>query len=408
MRGRVIEWDGSHGAVAVGEALYQFEGAIWQGPGVPALEMVVEVTMRQGQPLAIAPAMTPAVALGQDAPATRQVVDPVRERGGEIVNGILDSVGKDVLSSYVAFAVSALFLGFISGAGMATQISVAMTDILGGATGGSAGGVILVLAAIATIGVPFFWRDTRAYLTLSGPLIVTLIADYRVYRLHAAAQEQLERVENMFSGTPGKGLFANFASTMHVGVSLGVGFYVCLAAASYAAYRGIRAFLRARVAVYSQQMDPPLARPTPVKDAPAPTPSQPTAQHPPAMLSNALASQVAASVPAPEGVADFAALTRAVAEAVQRTVRAQVEGPWQDAYLGVRQQRGGTGPQMQLRVRPVHGELFLVPLTKPVERAATALWNARDQHNPPWKVAKVSLSAQGECNIDFEYVSPEG
>jgi hypothetical protein len=177
---------------------------------------------------------------------------------GEVRQGakaVLAGAGLDVVIGYGAFLVLALFVSLV-GAGGFMGSKLTLADLLSGdvgeaALGGaSAKGVLLVLLATATVGVPALWRNRLAPLAFAVPLVATAVAFRPLWAQQRAQQEALE----------GLGEFGLEAGRMieQIGVpagplvALGIGAWLLAATVIFLALRGLyRVFSSRRPGVTS-------------------------------------------------------------------------------------------------------------------------------------------------------------
>ncbi|MGH7727556.1 MAG: hypothetical protein ACREM2_02025 [Vulcanimicrobiaceae bacterium] len=125
---------------------------------------------------------------------------------------------------------------------MATlPLNIAMPVVLNGlgaiagggvpSSGGS--GLLLVLIALASIVIPYFWKSRYAPLAYCLPLLVTLYADLGAYNAFSALKAE---VGDLSSGGDAPSVGAVF--------SLGLGAYATLLIAAYLAWRGYQQYRR--------------------------------------------------------------------------------------------------------------------------------------------------------------------
>lgn len=234
MRGNIIMWNGEKGIVAAEGQRYDFDINTWKGDVAPKADMPVEFTMADGILSAVNPIAS--------ADLTKEKMNKIGGEGSKIAKGIFDSVGMDVAIAYGAFALVALFFAFMSGTGPYKSLSLGMAGTInasGGMTSPSNGGfgLLVVLVSIATIVVPYFWKEKFAPLAFVVPLLVTLYAAFKVYQINAPIRDMAKQL-----GAMGGGYGRALASS---GFSLSIGAYLAIAIAVYLAYRGITRYLNA-------------------------------------------------------------------------------------------------------------------------------------------------------------------
>ena len=257
MRGKIIQYNGADGSgtlVADGKQ-YRFALDAWRGDNAPAVNKVVDVSLegetvsavtavgddvllkekaselggKLGSLLNKIPAQTSSAA-GTAAIASGPPTEGSAPGGAIGANSIIERYGKLVLGAYALFLLGTLAFNAISMSMLGQGVGRSLFDIASmmSQLGGSGGGMIkvLLLFAYASIAAPLFWRDRRAWLALSVPLLAVLWAIFSA--LHAI---------NSIGGGYGEDMGEMF--------SLGLGFYLSIAAALVLAGAGVKRFLGA-------------------------------------------------------------------------------------------------------------------------------------------------------------------
>lgn len=260
MRGKIIQYNGADGSgtlVADGKQ-YPFVLAAWRGKNAPVVNKTVETTldgdtisaitavgddvllkekaaelggkfgasfskMRASIPAsggaAAGVAAAPASGVSPGAPANGSTPN-----GAITVNSIIERYGKLMLGAYVLFLLGTLAFNTISISMMGASMGRSLFDIASLMSQFGAGGgmiKVLLLLGYASIAVPLFWRDRRAWLALVIPLLAVLWAIFSA--LHTL---------NSLGNGIGQGMSDAF--------SLGFGFYLSLAAAIVLAVLGVK------------------------------------------------------------------------------------------------------------------------------------------------------------------------
>jgi hypothetical protein len=238
MRGNIILWAGDHGIVAAGGKRYEFDIDHWQGNVAPATNMTVDVTIDDGELATLTPV--------SEADLARESLAAMTGEGSRYAKAIFADVGKDVAIGYGAFLFIGLFVSLVSTEGP-VDVKVTLADLLSGdiahaALGGGSGrGVLLVLLATATIGVPYFWKHRLAPLAFGAPLLFTMVALWPLYREHRRQQEALEAM-----GEFGEAM-SRMAEQMGAQTSafdtIGFGAWLLVATAIFLAFKGIVRYL---------------------------------------------------------------------------------------------------------------------------------------------------------------------
>lgn len=238
MRGNIILWAGDHGIVTAGGKRYEFDIDHWQGNVAPATNMTVDVTIDDGKLSTLTPV--------SEADVARESLAAMTGEGSRYAKAIFADVGKDVAIGYGAFLFIGLFVSLVS-ADRLVDVKVTLADLLSGdiahaALGGGSGrGVLLLLLATATIGVPYFWKHRLAPLAFGAPLLFTMVALWPLYREHRRQQEALEAM-----GEFGEAM-SRMAEQMGAQTSafdtIGFGAWLLVATAIFLAFKGIVRYL---------------------------------------------------------------------------------------------------------------------------------------------------------------------
>ncbi len=163
---------------------------------------------------------------------------------------ILAAIGPDVAIGYGVFAVIGLFVHLLSTSGL-IQVTVTLADLLSGdlaevvLDGGSWKGVLLVLLATATVGVPVAWNHRFAPLVYAVPLAITLVAFWPLYVQHRRQQEALRAMGDLGQalGDVAAQMSAQIASPL---ANLGIAAWMLFATVIYLALKGIARVLKRR------------------------------------------------------------------------------------------------------------------------------------------------------------------
>ncbi|MGH8191213.1 MAG: hypothetical protein ACREP2_07175 [Rhodanobacteraceae bacterium] len=270
MRGKIIQYNGADGSgtiVAEGKQ-HPFALAAWRGNNAPAVNKTVEVAFDDDTIVAIAAvgddvllkekaaelggkfgasfnrlrASIPASAGAAPGTATRGAAAPAGAvspgvatndappNNAVTVNAIIERYGKLMLGAWVLFLLGTLAFNAVSMSMMGASMGKSMFDIasLMSQVGAGGGGMIkvLLLLGYASIAVPLFWRDRRAWLALVIPLLTVLWAVFSV-------------------GHTVSSLGDNISGGMFDAFNLGFGFYLSLASAIVLAVLGVKRSLSA-------------------------------------------------------------------------------------------------------------------------------------------------------------------
>ena len=236
-----------------GQHPFTLEGA-WRAAVPPKVGMVVEVTFGPaGEVVSVSPVDDSQLAREQ----AEQAMAAIKEKGGAVAGAMVARFGgRDLV------ALAALLLGwFVLKAGsfeggLMGNISFTFWQVLGfinsgaesigrRAMGGSAGTGLLGIIAIVALAGPFihhFWKDRRAHLGSLLPLLLMLFALWRVY---SGMGDAVGNDASMF-GEEGRQFADEMRQQMRDAVSLGIGFYVGIAASIYFAVTGGKRYLASR------------------------------------------------------------------------------------------------------------------------------------------------------------------
>ncbi|TAN05225.1 MAG: hypothetical protein EPN38_11375 [Rhodanobacteraceae bacterium] len=266
MRGRIIQYNGADGSgtiVAEGRQ-YPFVLTAWRGDSAPAVNKTVDITfdgdavsaittvgddvllkeraaefggklgaswdkLRASIPVsagaAAGAAATPLGSASSGAAAHGAPAD-----GAITANAIIERYGKLMLGTWVLFLIGTLAFNAISMSMLGQSMGKSLFDIASAMSrfGTSGGGMIkvLLLLGYASIALPLFWRDRRAWFALLVPLIAVLWAIFSVlHTLHSIGSQFGQDVGDLFG--------------------FGFGFYLSLATAIVLAVLGVKRGLRA-------------------------------------------------------------------------------------------------------------------------------------------------------------------
>jgi hypothetical protein len=266
MRGKIIQYNGADGngtLVAEGKQ-YRFALTAWRGNNAPAVNKTVEVMIEGDTIVAVTavgddvllkekaaelggkfgaslnklrasiPASNGAAVGTATAPAGGTASDAAANGpalGGAItVNAVIERYGKLTLGAWVLFLLGTLAFNAVSMSMLGASMGKSLFDIasLMSQMGAEGGGMIkvLLLVGYASIAVPLFWRDRRAWLVLAVPLLAVLWAIFST--LHTI-------------GSLGDQVSSGMGDVFH----LSFGFYLSLAAALVLAGLGVKRFLSA-------------------------------------------------------------------------------------------------------------------------------------------------------------------
>jgi hypothetical protein len=233
MRGKILQYNGNDGTgiIVVDGQQHRFALAHWKGDTAPAVGKTVEVVVTDGQ-------IQTVMLVGDDV-LMREKASELGGKLGGLVGGLASSLPKGgagggavtggaIVERYGMPTLVAYGL-FLIGTTMFKAVSAAMLGAgwtlfqLAGflSTFGGGGGIkMLLVLSYLSVGVPFLWRDSRAWLALLLPLLTMIWALIKAF--------------SAGGGGGGGGIGAG---------DLGIfGFYMPLVAAAYLALVGFRKF----------------------------------------------------------------------------------------------------------------------------------------------------------------------
>ena len=185
MRGKILQYNGNDGTgiIVADGAQHRFSVTHWKADTAPVVGKTVEMVMADGQ--------VQSVSLVGDDVLMREKASELGGKLGGLVGGLAarsgegggGNVGANLVAFYgvptlVAYGVFLIATLFFA------AISIPMMGMLGGGGGptlwalsGLSGGLkLLMVLSYLSIGVPFFWRDKRAWLALLVPALTMVIA----------------------------------------------------------------------------------------------------------------------------------------------------------------------------------------------------------------------------------------
>lgn len=254
-RGKILrDTNAGPGLLVVEGTQYPFtlEGA-WRGEIPPKVGMAVEVELGAGgEVIAVLPIPESQLAKEQ----ADQAMQAIRSKGGAVAGAMVARFGMRDLVALGALVIGWFVLraGSFEG-GLMGNLTFTFWQVLGyinsgaeslarRATGGGAGVGIYGIVALAALAGPFvhhFWKERKAHLGALLPLLLMLFVLWRVFGgLGDAGSDSMA----MF-GEEGAQMAREFRREMRNAVSLGLGFYVSIAAAIYFAVTGMRRWLTA-------------------------------------------------------------------------------------------------------------------------------------------------------------------
>lgn len=240
MRGKILQYNGNDGTgtAVVDGTQYRFAISSWKGDVAPAVGRIVEVIVRDGAVETAMPVAEDVLLREKTAELTGKLgslVGKLSESGGGSTagqSGVVERYGKPLLAAYGVFLLASLVLDAVKieffGMGQGRPL-FDLASLLS-QMGGGGGVKFLLILAYASIAVPHFWSDRRAWLALVLPLVAVLWGVWSVY----------SGISNA-----GGGLGGMMARELSDVISLGLGFYLSLISGGVIAAMGAKRFLLA-------------------------------------------------------------------------------------------------------------------------------------------------------------------
>lgn len=247
------------GLVIVQGQQYSFalEG-VWRSDTLPRAGAAVDVEIDASGQVVAMTAVPEAQLAREQAEAALQVA---KERGGKLAAGLVGRFGVARLVAAALLVIGWWFLSTVTvDASMLGKLKISFWQLLGivntgnplealagGLRGGGTGlyGLVAVLCLVAPF-VSHLWKDRRAHLAGVLPLafmgFVVLMIYLRLNDLDQAGRQQSAMMGGEFQGMVA-GFQQEARNAMREAISMGMGFWLALAAALYLAVRAVRDFL---------------------------------------------------------------------------------------------------------------------------------------------------------------------
>jgi uncharacterized membrane protein len=235
-RGKIIFYNAAEGRGIAnnGSAQVPFEIGQWRGSEAPRLNQVVEVAEGPAGTLYL----TPVDEAAFFAEKAGESMKGLGEAAGPLTKAFLAQIGVKNLIAYAVFAVAAFYWTFV----LADFDALTLSNLLR-----PDGEQLFLWVAVLTVGVPYFWKDRRAWLTWTLPLVVTVVLgivpvvyDNLFSGLFSLVQETGTRF-----GVIGGHIIAGMGSLV---LSLRLGAYVTVASSGYLAWAGVIRFQQTQAA----------------------------------------------------------------------------------------------------------------------------------------------------------------
>ena len=231
MRATILSFDGKEGVLSAGGVQRPFDLTRWKSDKPPVAGQAVEFILEGEQVMS--------VTLVDNAAIAQEKAGELANKGIAVAKATYAGAGRDVTVAYGIFAVLGLFADVVRGIpitlpGIVNGVSYATLEG-GGFNGGL--GLILVLLAILSIGVPVFWHHKAAPLAYCAPLLIVIIGYYNVY----SGVSSIADFVGTFSSNAGSHVFSD---ALHL---ITIWAWLTIAAALYLAVAGFRRYKAGKI-----------------------------------------------------------------------------------------------------------------------------------------------------------------
>lgn len=222
-RGKLLTYDTATGAGLIAslgsQAIEKIPFTIerWTSNEVPRVGMTITISKTDGQlhftPLSDTEnAREKLTQFGRHLSDTFETSMP--DEGGArakvIAGTIINAVGKPALVAYSLFFIGAIFFNFMSVHVMGSNGSTSLWDLsaMMSQMGGGGSVKLLLFIAFVSVGVPFVWKDAKAWLAYCVPLLSMLYACYVIW----SAVSDMKKQMGAFLGNANLPSFSDFFS----------------------------------------------------------------------------------------------------------------------------------------------------------------------------------------------------
>jgi hypothetical protein len=257
-RGKILR-DTSNGAGLLSSGGVQYEFTLqgeWKSDNPPSVGMTVEIEINaSGKVISVTQVSESQLAKEQ----ADILLKDTKLKGAELLGSLSDRFGKNVLIAWGMLAIAWLFLSVLNiniTAEMKTSLSFwdflaiansGTTDLNSLTHGGDKGiwGMMAWLALLSPI-LPIFWKDARAHLGQTLPLLLMLAVFGSLYLSMKHGLDAAQQAVGAFGGSGSQDIVGQMMKSVLENVHIGMGAYAAFAAALFLAFTGIRKFLVAR------------------------------------------------------------------------------------------------------------------------------------------------------------------
>jgi hypothetical protein len=229
MRGTILHFDGTQGIVSSGGTQHRFTLEQWRSDVPPETGQQVEIVLAGEEVRSVTKIETTQIA--------QEKAIQYWGRARQIGQATYQEAGRMVTVAYGLFALLALFADTVR------NIPITLPGLVNGFSWGdllypdrlNGGlGLLLVFLAILSIALPVFWRDARASLAYTLPLVVTVIGLYHLI----TAISDVSSLAGGFDSRLGDSI------REHAFQSITLWFWLMVLAAGYLAWVGFQRYRR--------------------------------------------------------------------------------------------------------------------------------------------------------------------
>jgi hypothetical protein len=246
-RGKLLTYDTATGAGLIAplgsQAIEKIPFTIeqWNSNEVPRVGMIITISKTDSQ-LHFTPLSDTENAKEKLTQFGRQLYDTFESsipdesgaRAKVIAGSVINAIGKPALVAYSLFFIGTIFFNFMSVHVMGSNGGTSLWDLsaMMSQMGGGGSVKLLLFIAFVSVGVPFFWKDAKAWLAYCVPLFSILYACYVTW----SAVSDMKKKMGGFLGSANLPSFSDF-------FSFSGGFYITAASGLALATLGTFKFL---------------------------------------------------------------------------------------------------------------------------------------------------------------------